>query len=205
MQPTRRQFLKQSTVAVAVAASAPSTVAATFRRHGRTPPHAPKSVAGVHVYADAESVRPGEVIRFHVSADAPYTAELCRLGLDVDDPAGDAVLRRFAPAAPRVQPIHPGSYVHVPRGLRGELRAFTIEAWLRPWRVDRLQGVVSQEDKQDSRGWALGVGQDGYVGFYLGDGVSPDEALVHRAHAGLVQRGRWHHLVGRWDGAVKEL
>lgn len=201
----RRLFLKQTTVAFAATVAAPAALARPFQRSGRLPPHAPKAVPGVHVYADAESVRPGEVIRFHVSADAPYTAELCRLGPDVDDPAGDAVLKAFAPVAPRVQPIHPGSYVHVPRGLRDGLRAFTVEAWVRLWRVDRLQGVVSQEDKQDSRGWALGVGTDGYVGFYLGDGVSSDEALVHRAPAGLVQKGRWHHLVGRWDGTTKEL
>lgn len=206
MHPTRRAFLKQTGVTVAALATARPALGKAVRIGGsKLPQHTPLSVPGVHVYADAESVRPGGVIRFHVSADAPYTAELCRLGPDVDDPAGDAVLKRFAAVAPRVQPIHPGSYVHVPRGLRGELRAFTLEAWVRPWRVDRLQGVVSQEDKQDSRGWALGVGRDGYVGFYLGDGESPDEALLHRAPAGLVEKGKWHHLVGRWDGTTKEL
>lgn len=169
------------------------------------PPHKPVRVPGVHIYADRESAFPGEKIRFFVSADTPYKAAVYRLGTSVDDPSFDTLVRKLDRVAPIVQTIHPGSYVHVASGIRTPLQAFTIEAWVRPWRTDRLMGVVSQEDKDSSNGWALGIGKDGYVGFYLGDGVSEDEALVHRSEPGVVTRGQWHHLVATWDGTEKRL
>jgi len=150
-------------------------------------------------------VFPGEGIRFHASMDAPCRAAVFRLGVDVDEPGTDELLEDYGVLAARVQEIHPGSYVHVPRGLPKGLPALTIEAWVRPWRVDRLMGVVSQEDKESSEGWALGIGKDGYVGVYFGDGASVDEDLVHRTEAGLVQKGRWHHLVASWDGKEKRV
>ncbi len=206
---TRRTFLQHGAAAVGFLASGIELPAADARptgsrRHG-LPPHLPQAVPGVHVYADRESARPGDVVEFRLSADQPVAATLCRLGLEVDDPAGDQVLADFGSLAPGVQPIHPGSYVHVARGLPDGLQALTLEAWVRPWRVDRLMGVVSQEDKESSDGWALGLGRDGYVGAYLGDGASPDEALVHRTAPGTVRKGVWHHVVLRWDGRDKEI
>jgi hypothetical protein len=58
--------------------------------------------------------------------------------------------------------------VHVAKSLRGWLGAFTVECWVRPWDITKLQGVASQEDKDSSEGFALGIGRDGYVGFYGG-------------------------------------
>ena len=192
---SRRRFLQQGAIAAAMAAGGPWSPASAAppraqRGGGGIPPHLGQSVRGVHVYADRESVFPGQVIRFHVSADTPWRAGVCRLGMVVDDPGGDEVLRDFGVQPSGMQPIHPGSYVHVPRGLTDGLTSLTVEAWLRPWRVDRLMGVVTQEDKESSEGWALGVGRDGYVGCYLGDAVSEDAALVHRSPTGLIQRGR---------------
>ncbi|MBL9128347.1 MAG: LamG domain-containing protein, partial [Verrucomicrobiales bacterium] len=205
--PSRRTFLKQSAAATALAVAVPSASHAAWRPnpYRGIPPHRPMSVPGVHVYADRESVFPGEAVRFHVSADAPCEAAIYRLGTSVDDPASDTFVRKFDRLPPIVQPIHPGSYVHVPSGLRSRPAAFTVEAWVRPWRLDRLMGVISQEDKRSSEGWALGIGKDGYVGFYLGDRVSEDEALVHRTAPGLLSRGRWHHLVATWDGREKRV
>lgn len=148
---------------------------------------------------------PGETIRFHVSNDSPVRASLCRLGVDVDHPDQDQTLVEFGELPATLQPIHPGSYVHIAKNLPASPKSFTIEAWVRPWRTDRLMGVVSQEDKESSEGWALGIGKDGYVGFYLGDGVSEDDALVHRTAVGAIDRGRWHHLVARWDGQQKQV
>lgn len=76
---------------------------------------------------------------------------------------------------------------------------------MRPWDVGKLQGLVSQEDKDSSEGLALGIGKGGYVGFFLGDGVSPDEALVHRTKPGVVARGQWQHVIATWDGARKRI
>jgi hypothetical protein len=210
MTPSRREFLLRSATATGLVAASPTAWSglrlSSHRRGSESlPPHHPQIVPGVHVYADRESTAPGEVIQFHLSHDRPVQAEICRLGLNVEDPADDTVLHPFGTIPPQTQPIHPGSYVHVAKRLKGSLTSFTVEAWVRPWRTDRLMGVVSQEDKESSEGWALGIGKDGYVGFYLGDGVSEDDALVHRTPPGQVTRGRWHHLVARWDGAEKQV
>src|SRR5262245_24531477 len=77
------------------------------------PPQRALPLEGVHAYTDQVSVAAGETIRFHVSSTDPYELQVCRLGVDVDDPASDEVLHSFKNAKPVVQPIHPGSYLHV--------------------------------------------------------------------------------------------
>jgi hypothetical protein len=209
---TRRDFLRRTGISVAGvstlslqpltetrAAPAFSGAAAAI------PPHRALDVPGVHAYPIEHSVAASETLELCVSASVPYSISICRLGLNVDDPAGDTVCADLGeqPAVPR--PIHPGSYVHIARALRGSFGAFTVECWVRPWDLTRLQGIVSQEDKDSSEGFALGLGSEGYVGFYLGDGVSPDENVVHRTKPGLVTRNKWHHLVGTWDGKSKRI
>ena len=76
---------------------------------------------------------------------------------------------------------------------------------MRPWDLTRLQGLITQEDKDSSEGFALGIGTDGYVGFYLGDGVSPDDKVVHRCRTGVVTRNKWNHIVATWDGQWKRV
>ncbi len=208
--PSRRAFLKHGTTAAAALAIATPLSAHSLGQRGLSgndalPSHRGLTVPGIHAYADRESAFPGEVVRFQVSADDACRAAVYRLGTSVDDPDSDTLVEDFGHLPSRLQAIHPGSYGHVPKGLPKGLKALTIEAWLRPWRIDRLMGLVSQEDKESSEGWALGVGKDGYVGFYLGDGVSEDEALVHRTNAAQLKRGRWHHVVACWDGQEKQV
>ncbi len=207
MRTSRREFLKSGLAATGMLAIHSGAADATPGSPTESiPPHRELRVPGVHAYADRESVAAGERIRFHVSADTPVRATICRLGTEVDDPSSDTELEDFGILPPVVQPIHPGSYVHVEEGIHSDdLKAFSIEAWVRPWRTDRLTGVISQEDKSSSEGWAVGVGPGGYVGFYTGDGTSEDEALLHRSEAGIVERGRWHHIVATWDGERKRL
>lgn len=203
MQTTRRTFL--GTIAVAGSVALPSWVraSATPAVPGMIPRHRGQVVDGVHAYADRESVRAGESIGFHVSATEAYQVELRRLGSVVDDPASDEVVGDLGARPAGAVPIHPGSYVHVERRLEGKVGGFCIEAWVRPWRLDRLAGVVTQEDKQSDSGFALGVGKDGYVGFFLGNGRGPDEAVIHRTEVGVVKVGKWHHVVASWDGNRK--
>ena len=169
------------------------------------PPHVGKVIPGVHGYASAVSVRAGESIGLHLSNTVPCRVTICRLGTRVDDPSGDDGLHAFPEVPPAPRPIHPGSYVHVARHLKAAPAGFSIEAWVRPWSVERLQGVVSQEDKTSDHGFALGIGPGGYVGFFLGNGVGPDDAVVHRTGPGVVRKGRWHHLVATWDGVAKRV
>ncbi len=200
---TRREFLKRTGATVAAlklrSGAAPDTEVRDI------PPHRALDVPGVHAYPLEHSVAAGETLELCVSSSVPYRLSICRLGVQVDDPVGDTVLARFDESPANPQPIHPGSYVHIEKRLTGALQAITLECWVRPWNVTDLQGLISQEDKDSSEGLALGIGKEGYVGFYLGDAVSPDEALVHRTPPGVVVRDRWHHLAAVWDGKRKRV
>ena len=72
----------------------------------------PLELAGLHAYAE-KTVTAGKTIHFRTSSTVPYELAICRLGLEVDDPAGDEVLKTFLEPEPDQQPIHPGSFVHV--------------------------------------------------------------------------------------------
>jgi hypothetical protein len=202
---SRREFL-QTTGAGIVAISALNQPARAAAEKAQViPPHTALEVPGVHAYPLEHSIAAGETLELCVSASTSYRLSICRLGLQVDDPAGDTVLARFDESPANPQPIHPGSYVHIEKRLTGPLHAITLECWARLWDLKNLQGLISQEDKDSSEGLALGIGKDGYVGFYLGDNVSPDEAVVHRTAPGAVQRERWHHIVATWDGKKKRV
>ena len=123
----RRKFIKKTGAGVAGLSALRMTAAAPTRVHpkrGAIPPHRSVYVPGVHAYTDQISVAAGQTIAFHVSSSVPYRLSICRLGLKVDDPVGDDVLHEFPEAQPEIQSIHPGSYVHIERALRGQLRAF---------------------------------------------------------------------------------
>jgi N,N-dimethylformamidase len=169
------------------------------------PAHRALAVLGVHVYPVEHSVAAGETLELCVSNSVPYRLSICRLGLQVDDPAGDTVMAQFDESPPNPQPIHPGSYVAAEKNVAVALRALTLECWVRPWDLTRLQGIISQKDKDSDEGFALGIGKDGYVGFFLGDGVSPDEKVIHRTPPGVVAQDKWHHLVATWEGSHKRV
>lgn len=212
-RPTRRAFLKrtgQTALAIsALSKSIPlcsdSTEASEPTQTQNIPPHQPVLLPGLHAYADAESVFAGDSIQLHVSASTRYQCSIWRLGQRLDDADADELLHAFRPSPKLLQPIHPGSYVHVSESLKQPLTAITLECWVRPWSLDSLQGLISQEDKEDARGFALGIGKGGYIGFFLGDGKSPDEAVIHRTTVGAVELHKWNHVLCRWDGAFKEI
>lgn len=198
----RRRFIQETGLGVAVIASAPKLVA-TPKPPARV--HRELRVPGVHAYAMQESVAAGDEIGFCVSADTAYEFTVVRLGPDPDSPAKDEVLHTFPQVAPRAQPIHPGSYVYVERNITGNFTALSLEIWVRPWSLNELAGLITQEDKQASDGFALGFGKNGYVGFFVGDGHSPDELVIHRSAEGLLQKNRWHHIIATWDGHTKRI
>ena len=204
---TRREFLHCSGAAAAVAAALPGALRAQALTPAAPgiPGHLALAVPGVHAYPLEHSVAAGESLELCVSSSVPYRLSICRLGLQVDDPAGDEVLARFNPAPANPQPIHPGSYVFVERNLSGPLHAISLECWIRPWDLTKLQGLISQEDKDSDEGFALGIGPEGYIGCFLGDGLSPDEKVVHRTAPKVVARNVWHHVVATWDGMRKRI
>ena len=214
----RRDFLKQAGASVAGMAAlklarwtaragespdaGQSSAASTSPGRG-IPPHRSLTVPGLHAYSDQQSVAAGQTISFFVSSTVPYRFTICRLGLQVDDPAGDAVLHEFSGPPPKAQPIHPGSYVHVQKGLTQPLRALTLECWVRPWKIKYLAGLMSQYDEDKSCGYGLFLNDSGGVSFYLGDGQRYRSAWMHAIANTRLKAGQWYHLVATWDGREK--
>ena len=128
----RRDFLK-TTTAAAAAASLPLTEQAKAAPplvdiDQPIPPQRVELLYGLHAYTDQLSVEPGDEIQFHATSTVPYQLSVCRLGEEVDDPNGDQVFVQYPEAPPRLQPIRPGSYVHVERGLAPRNRS-TRSLW----------------------------------------------------------------------------
>src|SRR5262245_7239174 len=135
---TRREFIRRTGVGVAGISAlkfAPLARAASSNRREQIPSHRALDVPGVHAYPMEHSIAAGDTLELCVCASVPYSMSICRLGLNVDDPTGDSVLAGLGQQSATPQPIHPGSYVHVAKSLRGTFRAFTIECWVRPWDI----------------------------------------------------------------------
>ena len=73
----------------------------------------PLELQGLHAYAE-KTITAGETIHFRVSSTVPYELSVCRLGHQVEDPAGDEVLFSFPKSQPVQQPIHPWTRVSMP-------------------------------------------------------------------------------------------
>jgi hypothetical protein len=225
-ETNRREFLGAAGAAVASASLAAtgltvSQAALPAAGGAPIPPHRALDLEGVHAYTDRVSVAAGEAIQFHASSTFPYELQVCRLGPGVDDPATDQILHSFTVARPAAQPIHPGSYVHIPAGLpSGEaLGALTLEIWVRRWRTRGRQGLLTQYDEPDACGFGLFANEDGSLGVYLGDGGPFNERNLLRSAPGLlemrvnplglrvfpdntpsvVEQNRWHHVAVTYE------
>ena len=198
----RRDFLRKTAAGVAGASTLPAWDRARAAPAGQSnapiPPHARMTIPGLHAYAE-ESVAAGETIRFRAGSTVPYELSIARLGPEIDNPASDETLHTFPDAAPRQQPIHPGSYIHVENGLdpHMEFSGLTIESWVRPWSWERDQALVTTFDPAGDCGFALYLSRDGWVKFYLGDG-GPLEDRWLIAHKRDALR-HWRHLVLTWE------
>ena len=135
------------------------------------PPHQPLALIGLHAYCE-KTIVAGETLHVRVSSTQPYEFSVCRLGPDIDGPTSDTVLTASPESPPVFQPIHPGSYVHVEEGLPADepLAGLTLECWVRPWRLDVFQGLVTQYDYPQSCGFGLFLANGGGVQFYTGNG-----------------------------------
>ncbi|WP_423455012.1 N,N-dimethylformamidase beta subunit family domain-containing protein [Ottowia sp. VDI28] len=164
-------------------------------------------LAGLHAYSDQISVEAGERIAFHVSASIPYTVSLCRLGPDTTGPSQDEVLTTETCNEPVVQPIHPGSCIHVKNGIpAGKYPGLTFECWTKIWGLARWQTIFSQMDQagtvDDSMGQDTGCG--------MGLFADPDGHIVLRWSEGILRSPKpvplcqWMHVAATFnDGQVE--
>ena len=207
----RRDFLK-GTTAAAAAASLPfsqqaEAAPALVKTDQPIPPQRVQLLYGMHAYTDKLSVEPGDEVQFLTNSTVPYSLSVCRLGEEVDDPAGDKILMEFPESAPRLQPIHPGSYVHVDQGITADqtLDAMTIECWIRPFLCNQPAGVITQFDLPESASFALFLNPDWRLSFYLGDGEGYESTQLHHSPSNVLKKGAWNHVVARWDGSEKSI
>lgn len=213
---TRREFLLTTGTAVAAGAMLGQLPATVFGADDVTaqaprsnvapiPPHRELPVTGIHLYTDRHSYRAGDTLTAYVSASVPGDIEIVRLGDDLDSPKKDDVLQQLKIDKPAMQPVHPGSYIHVEKGLpavpTGEL---TLECWIRLWSVHELQGVITQLD--DANGFGLLVFPDGTLGFFSGECAIPAETPYRTKfqlglpdtptfNAFVTPPSTWHHVV----------
>jgi hypothetical protein len=225
--PTRREFLR-STGSAVVAGAVWEQVPAIACGHElgfaegpavsaaeSIPPHRSLPVTGVHLYTDRPSYMAGETLSAYVSATLPCQIEVVRLGEAIDDPARDEVLHTLPIERPVMQPVHPGSYVHIEQGLSAEpVPTLSLECWVRLWNVHEPQAIMSQLN--DASGFGLLVFQDGTLGLFTGECPDPVDT-PHRTQATLTRPGNptfspyvtppatWHHVAAVVGGGRKTI
>jgi N,N-dimethylformamidase len=171
------------------------------------PPHRAIVPGGIHGYTDRLSYAAGDTVRILVSNTLPYDLSVYRLGpSSYPTPRGE-VQHQLLNVPPNPQPIHPGSYVHIDRGLEnmGNLQSLSIECWVRPWRTDGWAGIVTEYDYPQKCSYALLLTPRGSVAFYLGNGGRWKRELLGEADSVFLEVGQWYHIVGTWDGNRKKI
>ncbi|HEY5316326.1 MAG TPA: LamG domain-containing protein, partial [Pirellulales bacterium] len=224
--PTRREFLLSTGSVIATGAMLGRIEAAALAldtadanrpavHAAAIPPHRALPIQGVHLYTDKPSYAAGETLTAYVSTTLPCQLEVVRLGEVIDDPVKDEVLHQVRIEQPAMQPVHPGSYIHVEPGLPARaVTALTLECWVRLWNVHEPQAIVSQLD--DAAGFGLLVFPDGTLGLFTGEAADP-AATTHRTTARLTLPGKptfspyvtppadWHHVVAVVSGGQKTI
>ena len=199
----RREFLAQGAGTVVGAGALLATRfthADTLKTQAKgIPPHRAIELPGVHAYAQ-RSITAGNSVQFRVSSSVPYQLSICRLAGEVDDATSDIVLHTLHEPNPRQQAIHPGSYIQVAKGFPAntELESLTFECWVRPWRLDTWQGLITQHDFPQACGIGLFINPEGRLALHLGNGQPFNE--TNNFIGAQLNHRRWNHVAGTWDG-----
>ena len=167
-------------------------------------PLTPMSLPGTYAYAE-KTVRAGESLHFRISSDTDYQLSIVRLGWDIATRSQDTVIQQFPPHAPAVQPIRPGSYVHVSQSLPASaLSQLTLECWVRsPATVARWQGLVSQHTYPTSCGFGLFLDDACQPTAYFGDGGAFQGPWLGRSNVPIDDA--WHHLAAVFNQSTVTL
>jgi hypothetical protein len=158
-----------------------------------------------------QSVAAGETAQLMLSSSAAYNVSIYRLGPSLDSMHDDVLIHSFPTQEPRVQPIHPGSYVHA-APLKSTVRMLSVRLWIRPYKTtapsrEKLwAGMVTACNLLADCAFGLLLGPDKRPGFYLAPGGERawDRKYLHM-HTRPLELGVWHHVVAVWDGQHKSI
>lgn len=166
-------------------------------------PLAAISLLGTFAYTE-KCVNAGTIVSFRVSSDGPYRLSLVRLGWDLAGPARDWVIEEGPLRDGGIQPIRPGSYVHIPEALPSSaFAAITLECWVRP-SVHKWQGLITQYTYPERCGLGLFLDPNAMAVAYFGDGGNfRAEWLTTSTTA--VATGSWVHLAAVFDNQTVSL
>lgn len=162
-------------------------------------------------YADKLGVRPGERIRFMVSAQLPsYDAAIVRLGRSDPGPAkptftGEKIDTPVTGTyTGRNQPLYSGSYVLVADNPLLHPHSVTLQAWIYPTTPQRPepQGVITTWRAPDGVGYGLFVEQDGELAFWIGD----ENGRVEKVRSGQPLRPhQWYFVACAYDADERQV
>ena len=139
-------------------------------------------------YCDRLTVRPGDTVRFKVSAydQAAYDAALVRI-VNGDAVSGTGDYREVVVDAPfagryegRFQATNIGSHARVEAsGPLDDLRSFTVQSFVFPTTPEKgEQHLISRWNETAGRGWALIIDAEGHPAFIAGDGPKRRISIV---------------------------
>ena len=160
-------------------------------------------------YVDRLSVKPGDTLRFMISAEGTDHADarLVRLIHGDENPAGPGFIeqeieaRCNGPLRVMRQYTQVGSFVEIPDAAGALLPggSFTVHAFIHPTLPGKgAQGLVTQWSAAEQRGFALVMNAAGRLALWLGDGthmaeVAGDTPLVARS---------WYLVAASYDAAA---
>lgn len=159
-------------------------------------------------YADRLGVRPGDTIRFMVSAEATdrVQAELVRLVHGDANPEGPGFLEQpvASPLARewpvRRQYVQSGNFLRVndPGNVLALRSAFTLHAYILPTLpAGGRQTVLGRWSIDRTAGFALGINPEGRLEFRVGDGTRSDRVAAELPLVAQI----WYFVAASYDPA----
>lgn len=163
-------------------------------------------------YTDRISVKPGEAIRFHVSAEGTDTveAQLVRLIHGDENPAGPGFVEEEvacdANGAWRVerQFTQVGSFLEVDdrEGWLAFKGSFSLFAFIHPtWpATGKRQTIIGRWDGDLKQGYGIGLDENGRLQFWIGRGGEAVECLTTDAP---LQVQMWYFVAATFDAETR--
>jgi N,N-dimethylformamidase len=166
---------------------------------------------GLFGYTDKISVRPGEVVQFHVSAEGTDRAEaqLVRLIHGDESSIGPGFVEEEVACAENGawqverQRTKVGSFLEVddPEGRLAFARSFTLFAFIHPtWPASgNRQSIIGRWDSDRGRGYGIGLDEKGCLQFWIGRG---DETVECLAADVPLQVQMWYFVAATFDAGA---